>query len=119
MEIEAIETEKGEAQRQWMKEVMRSEGHAHALQSMRETLNKMHRHKSLANIRDPLNLTRYFYALLGLSQPPPHSGSERNYCVYVYEFLRCMYCIGYGHLERSIWLWTFSTCSAFVWALCM
>lgn len=60
VDIEAIEIEKGEAQRQWKKEVMRSEGHAHALQSMRETLNKMHRHKAQPSIRDPLNLTRYF-----------------------------------------------------------
>ena len=58
MEIEAVEIEKGEAQRHWMKEVMRSESHAHALQVMRETLNKMHRHKAQAKIKDPLNLTR-------------------------------------------------------------
>lgn len=56
-EIEAVEIEKGEAQRQWMKEVMRSESHAHALKVMRETLNKMHRHKAQAYIKDPLNLT--------------------------------------------------------------
>jgi hypothetical protein len=42
-----------------MKEVMRSESHAHALKVMRETLNKMHRHKAQAYIKDPLNLTRY------------------------------------------------------------
>lgn len=57
-DIESVEIEKGEAQQQWMKEVMRSEGHAHALQVMREAMNKMHHHKSHANIKDPLNLTR-------------------------------------------------------------
>lgn len=60
MEIEALEIERGEPKQQWMREVMRSEGHSHALQVMREALNKMHRHKAHTVVKDQLNLTRYF-----------------------------------------------------------
>lgn len=45
--------EKGEAE-----QVVTSEGHSRARQFMRDTLNKMHRHKAHANIKDPLTLTR-------------------------------------------------------------
>ncbi|XP_024387366.1 protein SEMI-ROLLED LEAF 2 isoform X2 [Physcomitrium patens] len=57
VEIEALEIERGEPKQQWMREVMRSEGHSHALQVMREALNKMHRHKAHTVVKDQLNLT--------------------------------------------------------------
>ena len=58
VEDEALEIEKGEAQHQWVKEVIRSEGRAHAGQVLREAMAKMQRHKSEAHIKDPATLTR-------------------------------------------------------------
>lgn len=46
--------EKGEQGEQ----AVASDGHSRTRQFMRDTLNRMHRHKAHANIKDPATLTR-------------------------------------------------------------